>query len=136
MNMRFQRILIAVFVSTLFGGAAFAARAENASPDTAPATAEQHQPAGKHKGAKRWQEMTPEQRTQAREHFQRFRQLPPEEQTRIRDRYQHFKKLPPEQRKELREQWEKMSPEERKALRKKRSEHRMQQDRKLPPAQP
>lgn len=118
MNRRFQRILIAIFVSTLFGGAAFAEKK---------GSVEQYQSADKHKSAKRWKEMTPEQRTQAREHYQRFRQLPPEEQTRIRDRYQHFKKLPPEQRKELREQWEKMSPEERKALRKQRREQRLQQ---------
>lgn len=75
--------------------------------------------ADKREGEQRWKKMTPEQREQARERYEHFKQLPVDEQERIRERYEHFNQLPPEQRKALREQWNKMSPEERKAFNKK-----------------
>lgn len=74
--------------------------------------------ADKREGEQRWRKMTPEQREQARERYEHFKQLPADEQARIRERYEHFNQLPPEQRKALREQWNKMSPEERKAFNK------------------
>ena len=66
---------------------------------------------------KEWRSLPPEQRQQLRERYQQFRQLPPERRESVRDARRWFRSLPPEQRKELREKFQTMSPEERRAYR-------------------
>jgi len=87
------------------------------------------------RGAERWQRMTPEERKEAEERFKRWQELSPQEKEMIRKRYQDFRNLPPEeqerirrgdrwfqdltpqQRQDLREQWQKSAPRDRKDLR-------------------
>lgn len=65
--------------------------------------------------AQRWQAMTPEQRAQARHGQKRFEDMNPEQRRQARALYGHMKRLTPEQRDTLREQWKKMTPEQREA---------------------
>src|SRR6476646_7882479 len=86
-------------------------------------------------GARRWSEMTPEQKDVAKQNYQRWQQLPPEQQQRFRERLDHFRQLPTEEqqrlrgtqrwfqslpaerRHELKERWKNLSPEERRRFR-------------------
>ena len=63
--------------------------------------------------AQRWQQMTPEERQQARQNQHLYDTLPPAKQQQLHDAFQRFQQLPPEQRDELRRQWQQQSPEER-----------------------
>lgn len=65
--------------------------------------------------AQRWQALTPEQRAQARHGMKRFEGMNPEQRRQARALYGRMKTLTPEQRAELREQWKKMTPEQREA---------------------
>lgn len=65
--------------------------------------------------AQRWQALTPEQRAQARHGMKRFENMNPEQRRQARALYGHMKTLTPEQRDALREQWKKMTPEQREA---------------------
>ena len=65
--------------------------------------------------AQRWQMMTPEQRAQARHGMKRFEDMNPDQRRQARALYGHMKSLTPEQRNALREQWKKMTPEQREA---------------------
>ena len=61
--------------------------------------------------------LSPEQQQQLRERYQQFQQLPPEQRESVRNARRWFRSLPPEKRKELREKFQSMSPEERRAYR-------------------
>ena len=63
--------------------------------------------------AQRWQAMTPEQRAQARHGMKRFEGMSPDQRRHARALYARMKSLSPEQRETLREQWKKMTPEQR-----------------------
>ena len=81
-------------------------------------TLAQHQPdqrGNKNKDfrGKRWEDLTPQQRKKIQKRHQRYDALPRAEKERIKRARQHFRELPPERRQQLRKQWEKMSPEER-----------------------
>ncbi len=65
--------------------------------------------------AQRWQAMTPEQRAQARHGMKRFEGMNPDQRRQARALYGRMQGLTPEQRAELREQWKKMTPEQREA---------------------
>jgi len=65
--------------------------------------------------AQRWQALTPEQRAQARHGMKRFEGMNPEQRRQARALYGRMKTLTPEQRADLREQWKKMTPEQREA---------------------
>jgi Protein of unknown function (DUF3106). len=65
--------------------------------------------------AQRWQALTPEQRAQARHGMKRFEGMSPDQRRQARALYGRMKTLTPEQRAELREQWKKMTPEQREA---------------------
>ncbi len=82
------------------------------------------------RGGQRWKDLTPEQRERIRERYRRFQELPPDQQERIRERHEWFKSLPPGERLELREKWKRMSPQERKDLRKELKELRKEKKEK------
>lgn len=63
----------------------------------------------------RWQNMTPEQRAQARKGMKRFEDMNPEQRERARALFSQMRDMSPEQREQLREQWKKMTPEQRKS---------------------
>ena len=65
--------------------------------------------------AQRWQSMSPEQRAQARHGMKRFEGMNPEQRRQARALYGRMKELAPAQRDALRDQWKKMSPEQRDA---------------------
>ncbi len=65
--------------------------------------------------AQRWKDMSPDQRKQARKGMRRFEHMNPQQREEARALYGQMKKLSPEQRKELREDWRKMTPEQRRA---------------------
>jgi len=64
-----------------------------------------------------WQGLSAEQRQRLRLRFQRFRALPPEQQARVRAGMQRLRALSPEQRQGLRQRWQQMSPDQRRAFR-------------------
>ncbi|QLQ26936.1 MAG: DUF3106 domain-containing protein [Pseudoxanthomonas sp.] len=64
--------------------------------------------------AQRWQALSPEQRAQARHGMKRFEGMSPEQRRQARALYGRMKELTPEQR-ALRDQWKKMTPEQREA---------------------
>lgn len=61
----------------------------------------------------RWQQMTPQQREQARRGMKRFENMSPEQRERARALFSRMRELSPEQREQLRNQWKKMTPEQR-----------------------
>lgn len=65
--------------------------------------------------AQRWNTMTPDQRRQAHKGMRRFEGMNPQQREEARVLYVHMVKLSPEERKQLREEWKKMSPEQRHA---------------------
>lgn len=65
--------------------------------------------------AQRWQSMSPEQRAQARHGMKRFEGMNPEQRRQARALYGRMKELTPEQRTALRDEWKKMTPEQRDA---------------------
>ncbi len=65
--------------------------------------------------AQRWKSMTPEQRGRARKGMHRFEQMNPQQREEARALFEQMKQLSPEQRKELRENWRRMTPEQRRA---------------------
>lgn len=65
--------------------------------------------------AERWREMGPEQRERARHGAERWRQLDPEKREAMRALYARMQALPEAERQALRTQWEKMTPEQRRA---------------------
>lgn len=87
-------------------------------------------------GMHRWRERTPEQRRKMREHMMRFHELPAEEQARLRQNFERFRDLSPGQQKALRERWEKLTPEQRAALRERRGPRPHRHDHLQPGAQP
>nr|WP_295377806.1 DUF3106 domain-containing protein [Pseudoxanthomonas sp.] len=62
---------------------------------------------------RRWQQMTPEQRSQARRGMHRFEHMNPEQRDRARALFLRMREMPPEQREKLRDDWKKMTPEQR-----------------------
>ncbi len=64
----------------------------------------------KHKG---WKELTPQQRKRIEKRQKQYEALPASEKEKVKKARQKYRELPPERRRELREKWEKMSPEER-----------------------
>lgn len=65
--------------------------------------------------AQRWQAMTPEQRAQARHGMKRFEGMSPDQRRHARALFARMKTLSPEQREALRNEWKKMTPEQREA---------------------
>ena len=65
--------------------------------------------------AQRWKSMTPEQRQQARKGMRRFEGMNPRQREEARVLFVRMKDLPPEQRRKLRDDWKKMTPEQRRA---------------------
>lgn len=65
--------------------------------------------------AQRWKDMSPDQRKQARKGMRRFEHMSPQQRQEARALFEQMKKLAPEQRKELREDWRRMTPEQRRA---------------------
>lgn len=65
--------------------------------------------------AQRWNSMTPDQRRQAHKGMRRFEGMSPQQREEARVLYVHMVKLSPDERKQLREEWKKMSPEQRHA---------------------
>ena len=63
--------------------------------------------------AQRWKDMSPEQRRQARKGMRRFEHMNPQQRQEARALFEQMKKLSPEQRRELREDWRRMTPEQR-----------------------
>ncbi len=65
---------------------------------------------------RRWQALKPEERAALRERFRTFRSMPPEQQDRVRRGVERFRRLPPEERARMREEFARMSPDERRAF--------------------
>jgi DNA-directed RNA polymerase subunit F len=65
--------------------------------------------------AQRWKNMSPEQRKQARKGMRRFEDMNPQQREEARVLFEQMKKLSPEQRNQLREDWQRMTPEQRRA---------------------
>ena len=65
--------------------------------------------------ARRWQAMTPEQRKRAHHGMKRWSHMDPEKRAEARALFGKMRDMSPEQRKALREQWQAMTPEQRKA---------------------
>ncbi len=63
--------------------------------------------------ANRWKSMTPEQRQQARKGMRRFEHMGPEQRREARALFFKMRGMTPEQRQQLRNQWGKMTPEQR-----------------------
>ncbi len=64
----------------------------------------------------RWQALKPEERAALRERFRAFRAMPAEQQDRVRRGVERFRHLPPEERARMREEFRRMSPDERRAF--------------------
>ncbi len=65
--------------------------------------------------AQRWSEMTPEQRGKARHGMDRWHHMSPAQRLEARALYSRMRGMDPDARKALREQWRRMTPEQRKA---------------------
>ncbi len=65
--------------------------------------------------ARRWLDMTPEQRKQAKAGMDRFRNMSPEQRREAKALFERMRTLSPQQRNELQQRWQKMSPAERSA---------------------
>ncbi|MEO8366423.1 MAG: DUF3106 domain-containing protein [Pseudoxanthomonas sp.] len=65
--------------------------------------------------AHRWEDMSPDQRKQARKGMRRFEHMNPQQREEARALFEQMKKLSPEQRNQLREDWRRMTPEQRRA---------------------
>lgn len=63
--------------------------------------------------AQRWQDMTPDERRQARSGMKRWRHMSPEQREQMRALYARMRTLPPPQRAALKAQWRTMTPEQR-----------------------
>jgi hypothetical protein len=71
--------------------------------------------------AQRWKDMSPEQRKQARKGMHRFEGMNPQQREEARVLFEQMKKLSPEQRDRLRQDWQQMTPEQRRAWVEKRA---------------
>ncbi len=65
--------------------------------------------------AQRWRELTPEQRKRARHGADRWAHMSPEQQREMRALYAKLRGLPEDERRVLRERWQTMTPEQRRA---------------------
>lgn len=65
--------------------------------------------------AQRWSTMTPDQRRQAHRGMRRFEGMSPRQREEARALYEYMVKLSPEERERLRDEWKRMSPEQRQA---------------------
>ncbi len=65
--------------------------------------------------ARRWQAMTPEQRERAHRGMKRWSHMDPEKRAEARALFGKMRHMSPEERKVLRQQWQAMTPEQRKA---------------------
>lgn len=63
--------------------------------------------------ARRWQAMTPTERTNARHGMHSWKRLPPEQREEARALYAKLRTLPETERAALRERWQQMTPEQR-----------------------
>lgn len=64
---------------------------------------------------RRWQQMTPEQRAQARRGMKRFEHMNPDQRERAKALFFQMREMSPEQREKLGEEWKRMTPEQRRA---------------------
>ena len=71
--------------------------------------------AGMYEHAQRWHSMTSEQRHKARRGLRHWEHMEPAQRTEMRALFEKMKTMTPEQRKVLRDQWQAMSPEQRRA---------------------
>ncbi|MBV1932667.1 MAG: DUF3106 domain-containing protein [Porticoccaceae bacterium] len=74
---------------------------------------------GKGSKGKAWKELTPKQRKKIEQRHKQYEALPASEKEKVKKARQQYRDLPPKRRRELREKWEKMSPEERRKKSKK-----------------
>lgn len=65
--------------------------------------------------AQRWQQMTPGQRVRAHHGLRRWERMDPDQRGTMRALFQKMRDMTPEQRRALREQWHRMTPEQRDA---------------------
>ena len=65
--------------------------------------------------AQRWNRMTPEQRKQAHKGMRRFEGMNPHQREEARALFERMQHMTPEARKQLREEWQQMTPEQRRA---------------------
>lgn len=63
--------------------------------------------------ARSWQQMTPEQREQARRGMHRFENMSPDQRRDAQALFDKMRGMDKDQRQQLREQWNRMSPEQR-----------------------
>jgi hypothetical protein len=63
--------------------------------------------------AQQWQAMPPEQRSKARDGMHRFERMSPEQREQTRALFGKIRSMKPEERKALMEQWQKMTPDQR-----------------------
>lgn len=77
-----------------------------------PCLAAAAQPAPKHlqqsqaSHDRRWQQMTPEQRSHVQQRAHEFRNMDPAQRQRVREAYRYYHSLPAREREHLREQWQ------------------------------
>ncbi len=67
----------------------------------------------------KWSELPVHKQNKLSRGAQNWQNMSPEKQDKVRKRYKWYKDLPPEKKERLREKWKSMTPEERKAFRKK-----------------
>lgn len=65
--------------------------------------------------AKRWQQLSPDERRAARQGLLAYRQADPATQEKLREVFKNLRNASPEQRSALREKWRSLSPEQRRA---------------------
>lgn len=63
--------------------------------------------------AQRWKQLPPEARQRAQRGMRRFEQMDPEQRRRARAIFEAMRDMTPEQRSQFRQQWERMTPEQR-----------------------
>jgi hypothetical protein len=63
--------------------------------------------------AQRWQQLTPAQRTRMRHGLGKWEHMDPQQRETMRALFHRMRSLTPEQRSALREQWRKMTPQQR-----------------------
>ena len=92
---------------------------------TAESKSEKRPHKGKGSKGKPWKELTPRQREKIEKRHKQYEALPASEKEKVKRARQKYRDLPPKRRRELREQWEKMSPEERRKKSKKNRDKKL-----------
>ena len=72
-------------------------------------------------GAENWRQLSPKERENVLRNYQRWQSLPPKDKEHLREEWNHWQNLPQDRRDRLRQRYDKLSPEEQRHLRDKRS---------------